>query len=511
MHQCLQILDIIALIFAEVAADDNTQSRATLAGLARSCRAFQEVALDLLWSKLTSVLPLLRSMGADLWTVRIAVRIPTYLDLNRPVRREDWQRCKKFADRVKILEIQPVWVHYQLEIATIYSLLASAPTTAILPNLHTLEYPYNDHTRFPAHLLVGPRLRILKTSYCDATREPSYGESIVPSLPPMCPNLVRFTFDNYEHRVAPDLIADIVSQWDNLEILELDTLTELGVSQLSHKLSKLRSFSFLYPEDGHSPDAWHQSSYQWALEGCDTFFTVMEAPRLTAIQFIYNCHFCSHSVVHKFFGALRKHPSIVSVVLQTERTDVSALDEGRSSENALRCTTMQPLFSFQHLTTFCWECLDGFDMDDGDLEMLASAWPSLAALDLSSSCGWTVPSRITLKGVAKLIQLCPGLGSLGLVIDATVVDPLEFYSEPIVPNHALTAISLGSSPIDDASAVAAVLGAIFPSLCVLDVWGEWVDFKLFDHPDNPAEEFRERWDMVQVLLQERAASAGMEI
>ncbi|KII89919.1 hypothetical protein PLICRDRAFT_53057 [Plicaturopsis crispa FD-325 SS-3] len=523
MHKCLQVLDILALIFAEVAADDNAQSRATLAGLARSCHAFEDVALDHLWRKLRSVLPLLRCIGPDLWIESPEPYAQSHMELKRPIRREDWQRCQKYADRVKTLEIQFGWAKDpQLEVATIYSLLASAPTTAMLPNLHTLEYPYNDNTLFPVHLLVGPRLRILKTSFSDTSREPSIGQSIVPSLPPMCPSLVRFTFDDYKDRVPPDLIADIVSQWDSLEVLELDTLTEVGVSQLSHRLLKLPSFSFSYPEEAQSCDAWHQSvlrfpmlrtlsirmqSFQCILAECDTFFMVMEAPRLTAIQFIFNYHLCPQSIVHDFLVALRKHLSITSVVVRSDLTDVGEIDEedGRSPENALHCTTMQPLFSFQHLTTFCWECIDGFDMDDGDLEMLASAWPSLTALDLSSSCGWTVPSRITLKGVAKLIQLCPGLESLGLVIDATVVDPLESYSEPIVPNHALTAISLGSSPVDDASAVAAVLGAIFPSLCALDAWGEWADFELFD--PRAAKELRRRWSTVEALLSERAATA----
>lgn len=69
MHQCLQTLDLIVLIFTEIANEPRIfkSSRRDLARLARTCRAFHEVALDLLWEEQRGMLPLLRCMAPDLW------------------------------------------------------------------------------------------------------------------------------------------------------------------------------------------------------------------------------------------------------------------------------------------------------------------------------------------------------------------------------------------------------------------------------------------------------------
>ncbi|KII89922.1 hypothetical protein PLICRDRAFT_570633 [Plicaturopsis crispa FD-325 SS-3] len=532
-HECLHILDILLIMFAEVAADDDAQSRATLAGLARSCHAFQEVALDHLWSKLTSVLPLLRCMGPDLWKEKpVRGRIPyVRLELKRAIRQEDWQRCRHYADRVTTLVFG--WNDHHLEVTTIQALLAGSPITAFLPRLHTLRWPLNVDkydTTFPLRLLAGPRLHNLTLSY-DSSRT-YIGESSLTFLPAICPNLKQFIFADYWDLMPTDLVARVASEWDQLEILALGMLAMPNVSQLSQRSSHLRRLSFSWDENFYpglvQHDTWHalvlrfpviekisvnMQSYHHNLTGCDTFVSLMDTPELLAIEFLFNWNVSSEPLTRAFFVALSQKRSLIIVDVQAERSDEPTLEEEevRTPASALRCTTVQPIFSCRNISVFRWHCLDGFDIDDGDLEMLASAWPYLIELDLSSACGWTVPSRITLKGIAKLIKLCPGLKSLGIVIDATVVNPVGPDIDPLTPNHAITTIRLGSSAINDASTVAPILGDIFPCLRTLDVWGDGADFELFDGLDNdPVEEYRERWNMVQVLLQERAASA-MEI
>jgi hypothetical protein len=59
-HVCLFPTEIILCIFALVDEDKlGDGSRPTLAALARTCRTFKELALDLLWANITGFKPLL--------------------------------------------------------------------------------------------------------------------------------------------------------------------------------------------------------------------------------------------------------------------------------------------------------------------------------------------------------------------------------------------------------------------------------------------------------------------
>jgi hypothetical protein len=66
MHRCLSISEVISAIFGEI---PYPQTRHSLASLARTCRAFQEPALDLLWRR-AGLIQALKTMPDDLWEER---------------------------------------------------------------------------------------------------------------------------------------------------------------------------------------------------------------------------------------------------------------------------------------------------------------------------------------------------------------------------------------------------------------------------------------------------------
>jgi hypothetical protein len=69
MHVCLSIPEILALICDQFAPSD-LDDRAALAVLARTSRIFCEPALNALWSRLWTIVPLLRCMPSDVWEER---------------------------------------------------------------------------------------------------------------------------------------------------------------------------------------------------------------------------------------------------------------------------------------------------------------------------------------------------------------------------------------------------------------------------------------------------------
>lgn len=76
MHCSLCIPEIVSLIFYETldGAEQslnhlNRDSAQTLAGLARTCKAFRDPALDLLWKSQYTVMNVLNCMPGDIWEV----------------------------------------------------------------------------------------------------------------------------------------------------------------------------------------------------------------------------------------------------------------------------------------------------------------------------------------------------------------------------------------------------------------------------------------------------------
>jgi hypothetical protein len=76
MHNALGIHEILFDIFNHVcaitAADGSTKKpnlNPSLVALARTCRAFQEPALDALWLQLDDLTPLLRCLPEDVWVL----------------------------------------------------------------------------------------------------------------------------------------------------------------------------------------------------------------------------------------------------------------------------------------------------------------------------------------------------------------------------------------------------------------------------------------------------------
>ena len=72
MHRCLQIQEPLSIVFEYVhiprkALEDDPLSASSLARLARTCKAFQDPALDILWHSQYSLVPLLKCLPRDAW------------------------------------------------------------------------------------------------------------------------------------------------------------------------------------------------------------------------------------------------------------------------------------------------------------------------------------------------------------------------------------------------------------------------------------------------------------
>jgi hypothetical protein len=67
MHRALGILDIIELICAHVQAHGAGSAERDFAALARTCKDFQEPALDRLWREQRTITNILTCLPPNLW------------------------------------------------------------------------------------------------------------------------------------------------------------------------------------------------------------------------------------------------------------------------------------------------------------------------------------------------------------------------------------------------------------------------------------------------------------
>lgn len=395
------------------------------------------------------------------------------------------------------------------------AMMSSAGADGLLPNLHTLSWPCSDGV-FPLCRL-GARLRDLSLSL--GIQPPTFmAQSILGSLPSECPKVQELTL-SHGPRIGP-FATKLACGWAHLETLRFGAIDIRDLLHISCRLNGLRQLQFIWNEDtvleylhGAQPgylqfpqlralmsticETDHQEAHALAI--VDTFIRTLDAPELNDIRFTISWNASSESLSRSVLTSVGElnHSSATAVIVEMDCCDLDLNDVIRNPDHAICLRTMQPIFSCRDLTTFHWDCLDGFDLDDGGLATLASSWPSLQSLTLSCVCGWSIPSRITLQGLVNLLQLCPHLKQLGIVVNATEV---EVSTGQITPNTRLESITLGNSPITDAVAVASVLSCVLPRLSDISSWDTWVRVAFDDDAEDEAERYQARWGEVEQLL-----------
>ncbi|KAF7311883.1 hypothetical protein MIND_00199200 [Mycena indigotica] len=124
LHRCLQIPEIILQVFAEVALQDSPN--ATLAALARTCRVFEQPALEYLWADpgLNTLQYILSCFPAGLFADS------AHSLLSRDIQRSDWARPQRYCNLVRTFSVSHRVTHKQLS-----ALAPTCPEIFLFPRL----------------------------------------------------------------------------------------------------------------------------------------------------------------------------------------------------------------------------------------------------------------------------------------------------------------------------------------------------------------------------------------
>ncbi|KAH7929860.1 hypothetical protein BV22DRAFT_1001794, partial [Leucogyrophana mollusca] len=176
MHRCLLIQEIVRQIFSEVYYNHGSnevrdsynpffrkrpnrkQARRYLAAFARTCRSFQEPALEILWSELDSLGPLVRCFPDHKWS--------TSYEIEGPIFEEDWHIFQNYARRVRVLgsDMLPLFSDISMDFVRVLSCFPLS--TSLLPGLQALYWDDNCDKNFHPflHYFMGPNMRSIQFS-----------------------------------------------------------------------------------------------------------------------------------------------------------------------------------------------------------------------------------------------------------------------------------------------------------------------------------------------------------
>ncbi|EIW83313.1 hypothetical protein CONPUDRAFT_136385 [Coniophora puteana RWD-64-598 SS2] len=343
---------------------------------------------------------------------------------------------------------------------------------------------------------------------------------LLPVIAASCPSLQQFSVSEKsedDSSMLSTALQEVLPSMRTIEGLSCGQLSFNGLSAVA-ELPYLKRIRFVPPLKLSQPSSAKKSASQKrkekvvnkvnskfpSLTQCSLLSRPMDShqeffdrigylPRLRELL----CVTSSYTVqqLAAFFDTLHSHinPSELSVISIIGCNKSIGTQVRDSDVSPITMSILRPLLSFAKLEKLVIWTMMTFSLDDDDIEAMARAWPKLRSLAITGYEGWLDNQKISLWGLASLVQHCPELENLEIVLDATVHRNLPSPSIPA--NMLVTGISIDDSPIKDPFYVASYLSHIFPRLSAIYCW------KSADLPAREnADKYEKKWEEVEKFL-----------
>ncbi|KAF9001500.1 hypothetical protein BDQ17DRAFT_1358311 [Cyathus striatus] len=490
------IPEILRLICEEI------DSKSTLASLARTCKAFEHPALDVLWSTLVEFYPLAKCLPAHLLEekVRVDSRVPVdrrvrYIVLRKPLVPGDCQRLSHYAGKVRAFSskhhafrtLPYPGIHLQVDVSVFQGIQLVMQNDKLFPKIQCLTLWSRDNfSDFSfAHLFMGPRL-----NYVDLLFNKShFPVSFFSKLRDLYPTLkhLAFTFgapndDESDNKQGTQLMSKSVCNkqiWQNLEYLGVPNLTYEALLRLSWlpALKQLRLGR--WRPDVVNPRILKAGGFLSlqiflidtinALD-CIPLFKMMDSSPIVELTLTMRKTQDDESY-KQLFTAISKHCRHDTLKIIHSRDGMADIGTFIPAGEMLKYESIKPLLGFPNIEIFRMEVARGFYVTDSSAtKEMATSWKNLIILDIElvltrRSC---MQSTITLNGLLPFAEHCRNLRELGLFFDAT--DPPDVDDQDFGKNSqtALTRLYVGDSPARFPDRISFFLASCFPALELID-------------------------------------------
>ncbi|KAJ7118394.1 hypothetical protein C8R44DRAFT_982959 [Mycena epipterygia] len=522
MSRALKIPEIVHAIIAEV-HDIFVSRRADLVALARTSRAFQNPALNRIWTSQDTLAHLIRCLPADLWEETTISRQPVFRIL-RDITPIDMERFMMYSARVKELNLGSMSAQ-MWEILATFAL--NMPEHILLPNLRSLiTWGVQAESTFASmRLLLNPCLKHISWPL---PVTPS-NLSLLPTLARECPSLSTIHIRNYEFGVLPTpdshnlqrlAVSTFIRRLTHLEGVTLEMVDHPAFDHLAH-LPNLRSMSLFLPRRLHLSTFSLQTTGFHALQTLEfhildlevavPYFPAFVKSPLGTLR-VSTHKLARNSAITSLYAAVSSyvpHDTLRSLVIGTTTTafpgsyypfPVPAQDD--IPHYLVSGDALRPLFAFSNLVSLALHSPVRFDIDDATAWLMAPAWPRLTSLTINTVTSISHPPSLTLYGLSAFARHCPALNNLEILFDARHIPPFDRTTEIWSFQQHLECLYVGASPLQNPASVASFLSGIFAGPVDIDtsLFGDNGDIL---HEEDADDETRERcklWHQVSELL-----------
>ncbi|KAG1890688.1 uncharacterized protein F5891DRAFT_106696 [Suillus fuscotomentosus] len=456
MHQALLVPEVLLEIFAcvnTIPFTETTSTQQSLAALARTCKIFHEPAMDLLWTEIHGLEPLLGCVTRlhPLIYRRGKRRVERRAKGIEPLSAHEARQFMRHSSRIRTLEIQCQHPH----------LLSVIPAEAcIFPRLKSLSLSTTYLNFFLSRMLhrcqllgVDESLQSFVTRYIALEHLRIYtplsdGDGSTPAADEL------------------SLLSDRIRWCTRLVTLSCPMLDLAAWKHLSH-LPTLRKLEIDQGYNDHpslpKQDIVNLSflnitrlSFQELYDAGD-IITVMQHSQFPSLkEFEFEANRLSSEEAEQLFHAL----SHCKACRTLEEITICSLERKFAGSQYDESLTPIPHFlCFTRLRTlklmFYGFCIY---LDKDMLLQAMSSWPHIRTLEIEES---DLSSEVSLRGLLTAIGLCPQLDTLQVPIKIATID-IDPDAEPI-QHTSLESLDLDlSESLTDAETIARIISAWFP-------------------------------------------------
>ncbi|KAJ7115591.1 hypothetical protein C8R43DRAFT_1038551 [Mycena crocata] len=488
MDRKLHMPEVLNMIFAYLGSPEvhfNQDVLKDLAALARTCKTFQEPALDALWSFQGDIIPALSCFPEDLWDRSVEPEKTSFLGFRRPLVPTDWERPLVYWTRIRnfrIMKFSPTIVSPD----ACQALQLCCPGSCLFPNLQKIRWLVDDPVVFPLMaIFLAPRMHSI-----DITLIP--GESMVqlsllPTLAVRYPNLTEVALsERHRTTLGPSILQSIAALVCNLPRLESFYVSTVDSIIFDH-IARLRSLRYLVISEllnsslaGRPERIGLEPCFPsletltlWSTTPKITVALIRAMPRrpLTELRVIFETDFLDIHSSAELYSALARHCShstLKYLSLQEESCYAAQPTFPPSEEEfddyVVPPATLRLLFAFTNLTKVKLCTYFGFDLDDATVIDMARAWPFIRKLELEPYFDvHLTPHRtgVTMAGIQAIATHCLDLKKLAIFFDAKKIPSA---SVNIRPQTKLVYLDVFCSPISSSASVTTFLSETFPNL-----------------------------------------------
>ncbi|KAG1771064.1 hypothetical protein EV702DRAFT_1011307 [Suillus placidus] len=481
MHRCLHLEEILQEIF-------KTADYRSLTVLARTCRLFYEPALNVIYSDLPGLQPLIERLPHDLWSTSSGELV-----IRGPLRPQDWEIFAGYSRRVRSLRLR--WFASD---AKLYCALLSPPNPSfLLPNLRTFTW----HCLSTRSAGLDDMFAFMRLLFCPnlAAAQLIVSEYALAAFSDLgCTSLRKLVIQSHKVAISANVTEDAICKLSALRSLACG---EVSVRALHH-LAQFPLLSRLTIWLGDDiPSALTFPRFPFSKLRYLTINTKSIGPCLSMLKATNWNIRCFHHRMDAGYDPAGRKVLLELLPLQLSHESLKCISLHTAAPHPdddpiTNPISLKPLFSFKNLLILELSGAILPSLDNDGLQKLAVAWPQLRVLILHQKAGLYRAPQVDLTGLVLLLEHCPELHQLVISVNA-IIDTKAPPAPPIssTSNKLITSINFSNSPITKTAEVAAFLSAIVPNLRETLSWtGEVMC------PGGNVQEYRKRWDDVAELV-----------